>query len=189
MRSRANLLSLSRRVFFILPAIALAALLSVPGKVSAQDGPAVPADDFVLLLAGIYEPVVQGPDLGLSQVDLSDGSFVKTRIYRVSGLPGAGDQAVGTYYDNFFDKDAYQLPGGAISAFYLEFIIDDIVEIDGEVYEFGTAELVITEATGIYKPWIGGAIHMEFITRLIFDDSGAVVGFDENCLCFISRPE
>ena len=69
----------------------------------------------------------------------------------------------------------------------MEFIVDAIVEIDGEVYELGTAELVITEATGLYRSWVGGAIHMEFATRLILDESGEVVGFDENCFCFISR--
>ena len=68
----------------------------------------------------------------------------------------------------------------------MEFIVDAIVEIDGEVYELGTAELVITEATGLYR-WVGGAIHMEFATRLILDESGEVVGFDENCFFFISR--
>lgn len=157
MRSLANLSNVSRRVVFALLAIALGVLLSVPEKASAQEAPPASSDDFVVLLAGFYEPVTNGPDLGLSQVDLSDGSFVKTRIYRVSELPGGSDQAVGTYYDNFFDKDAYQLPGGAISATYLDFVIDEIVEIDGEVYEFGTAELVITEGTGIHKSWIGGS--------------------------------
>ena len=187
MRSVLNLLTASRRIAVVMTVVAITALLSLPGKTFAQDGPPASGDDFVLLLAGVYEPVTHGPDLGLSQVDLSDGSFVKTRIYRVSGLPGGSDQAVGTYYDNFLDKDAYQLPGGAISATYLEFVIDEIVEIDGEVYEFGTAELVITEGTGIYKSWIGGSIHMEFVTRLIFDDAGEIVGHDENCLCYFSR--
>jgi hypothetical protein len=167
--------------------LALVALVSTPPGALGQEGLPVPSEPFVVLLAGIYEPVAYGPDLGLSQVDLSDGSFVKTRIYRVSGLPGTSDQAVGTYYDNFVDVDAYQLPGGAISATYLEFIIDETVEIDGEVYDIGTAELVIMEATGVYRSWVGGEIHMEFATRLILDELGDVVGFDENCLCFISR--
>ena len=59
---------------------ALAALLSVPGRVMAQ-GNAVPDDSFVVLLKGLYQPVVKGPNLGLSMVDLNDGSYSTTRIY------------------------------------------------------------------------------------------------------------
>ena len=44
---------------------ALAALLSFPGRVMAQ-GKAVPNDSFVVLLKGLYQPVVDGPNLGLS---------------------------------------------------------------------------------------------------------------------------
>src|SRR6476660_7627830 len=64
-----------------------APLLSAPRRVMAQ-GQAVPNDSFVLLLKGVYEPVVAGPNLGLSEVNLSDGSYSKTQIYPVSGIPG-----------------------------------------------------------------------------------------------------
>jgi len=185
MLSFVKLPSVSRCFSVVLAAAVLAALLLPPAHVSAQEGPP-PGDDFVLLLAGVYEPALHGPDLGLSQVDLNDGSFVKTRIYRVGGLPGADDQAVGTYYDNFADRDAYQLPGGAISALYLEFVIDEIVPTPDGDLEIGHAELVITEATGIYKSWVGGTIHMEFETLVYADEFGSLV-FDEHCLCFISR--
>ena len=47
-----------------------------------------PADTFLILLDGPYEPVVHGPNLGLLQVNLSDGSYSTTKIYRVSELPG-----------------------------------------------------------------------------------------------------
>jgi len=40
---------------------ALAALLSFPGRAMAQ-GHAVPDDSFVLLLKGLYRPVVKGPN-------------------------------------------------------------------------------------------------------------------------------
>src|SRR6266446_2513039 len=60
----------------------LVALLSFSGQALGQ----VPYDPFVILLKGIYEPVVHGPNLGLSQVNLSDGSYSTTNIYRVSGL-------------------------------------------------------------------------------------------------------
>ena len=44
---------------------ALVALLSLPGRIVAQ-GNAVPDDSFVVLLKGLYRPVVKGPNLGLS---------------------------------------------------------------------------------------------------------------------------
>ena len=37
-----------------------------------------PQASFVL----IYQPVVNGPNLGLSMVDLNDGSYSTTKIYR-----------------------------------------------------------------------------------------------------------
>src|SRR5438093_10247166 len=61
----------------------LVALLSFSAQALGQ----VPDDPFVILLKGIYQPVVHGPNLGLSQVNLSDGSYSTTNIYRVSGLP------------------------------------------------------------------------------------------------------
>ena len=59
---------------------------------------------FVILLSGVYKPVTvgHGPkgNLGLTTVDLSDGSFIKVKIYPVSGLPGDKDQdkSIGTFY-------------------------------------------------------------------------------------------
>src|SRR5262249_47707638 len=136
----------------------------------------------VLLLKGIYEPVVRGPELGLSLVDLDDGSYSKCKIFRVRGLPGGTEQAVGNFYVNFdVTLCAYQLPGGTFTAVVTEFLFE-IVEIHGELYQVGTAELVIPEATGIYRRFVGGSIHMEFITRMIDE-----VTFDEFCFCFISR--
>jgi hypothetical protein len=155
--------------------------ITAPGKVLA-DGPAVPGDSFVILLKGIYEPVVHGPHLGLSLVDLNDGTYIKTDIYRVSGLPGTTTEAIGTFYSNFeFTLCAYQLPGGTFAAVVTEFLYD-FVEIDGQLYQVGTAELVIPEATGIYRPFVGGAIHMEFVTHIIDE-----VTWDEFCFCFINQ--
>jgi hypothetical protein len=59
-----------------------------------------PTISFVLLLKGLYQPVVHGPNLGLSMVDLSDGSYSTTTIYPVSGMPGNQNvnKAVGTFY-------------------------------------------------------------------------------------------
>ena len=51
---------------------------------------------FAILLAGVYKPVDlgHGPkhNLGLTTVDLNDGSFIKVKIYPVSGLPGDKDE-------------------------------------------------------------------------------------------------
>jgi hypothetical protein len=97
---------------------ALVALLSSPGRVMAQ-GSAVPDDSFVVLLKGIYEPVVQAPNLGLHFVNLDDGSYSKTRIYPVSGIPGNTNvnKAVGDFYAQFTPGGlcAYHLPGGSFA--------------------------------------------------------------------------
>src|SRR5437660_12090778 len=72
----------------------LVALLSFSGQALGQ----VPNDPFVILLKGIYQPVVHGPNLGLSQINLSDGSYSKTDIYRVSGLTAKTGNPVSNFY-------------------------------------------------------------------------------------------
>ena len=86
--------------------------LLFPGR---AQGKAKPADSFVVLLKGIYQRVVNGPDLGLSTVDLSDGSYSTTKIYPVCGTPGNTnlDTAIGDFYVNAFtggDLCAYHIP-------------------------------------------------------------------------------
>jgi len=59
-------------------------------------------------------PVVHGPDLGLSMADLSDGSYSTTKIYPVSGTPGNTNtqKAIGDFYVQFAgDMCAYHIPG------------------------------------------------------------------------------
>ena len=170
---------------------ALAALLSFPGRIMAQ-GNAVPNDSFVVLLKGLYErPVVKGPNLGLSMVDLNDGSYMKNKIYPVSGTPGNENEkkAIGDFYVQFPTGDlcAYHIPGGS---FVMRFIDSDVKFVPdgvGGQYLEGTFELTILEATGIYQSFVGGHNHM--VDRLHFlapgDGSG---GLDEYCFCFISRP-
>ena len=165
--------------------------LAFPGRVMAQ-GKAKPSDSFVLLLKGLYQPVVHGPNLGLSVVDLNDGSYSKTKIYPVSGIPGNANpnKAVGDFYAQvsiFGDLCAYHVPGGS---FAMRFIDSDFIFVpDGFGGRFleGTFELTILEATGIYKSFVGGHNHM--VDKLHFlppgDGSG---GFDEYCFCQISRP-
>src|SRR5207245_3939603 len=91
----------------------LIALLSFPGQAVGQ----LPNDPFVILLNGIYQPVVHGPNLGLPQVNWSDGTSSKKDIYRVSGLPGnTGNPAANSYARFDFSLPpwcAYHLRAGA----------------------------------------------------------------------------
>ena len=165
------------------------ALLAFPGRIVAQ-GNAVPDDSFVVLLKGLYKPVVRGPNLGLSMVDLSDGSYSTTKIYPVNGTPGNKNEkmAIGNFYVQFAGElCAYHLPGGS---FAMRFTGSDFVFVPdgaGGRYLDGTFELTVLEGTGIYQSFAGGHNHM--VDRLHFlapgDGSG---GADEYCFCFVSRP-
>jgi hypothetical protein len=168
---------------------ALAALLSFPGRMVAQ-GRAVPDDSFVLLLKGLYQPVVHGPTLGLSMVDLNDGSYSTTKIYPVSGIPGNKNEnkAVGNFYVQFDgDLCAYHVPGGSFAMRFTGSDVSFVPDGVGGRYLEGTFELTVLEATGIYQSFAGGHNHM--VDRLHFlapgDGSG---GVDEYCFCFVSRP-
>ena len=164
----------------------LAALtaLVLPGQVRAQTKKQ-PDDSFVVLLKGLYQPVTHGPNLGLSTVDLNDGSYSTTRIYPVRGTPGSTNpnKPIGRFYQQFDgDLCAYHIPGGS---FAMRFTGSDYVFVDdghGGQFLEGTFELTILEGTGIYKPFAGGHNHM--VDKLHFLASG---GVDEYCFCFISR--
>lgn len=180
-----------RRTFIggALVALLSAPLLSAPRRVMAQ-GQAVPNDSFVLLLKGVYEPVIAGPNLGLSEVNLSDGSYSKTQIYPVSGIPGNTnvDHAVGDFYVQFSAAEsplcAYHVPGGSFSmrfntgGGFTQFEPDGL----GGTFLIGTFELTILEGTGIYQSFVGGHNHM--VDKLHQLANGS---FDEYCFCFISR--
>ena len=164
---------------------ALVALLSSPGRVMAQ-GKAVPNDSFVVLLKGVYEPVVDAPNLGLSEVNLSDGSYSITKIYPVNGIPGNTNpnKAVGDFYVQFSgDLCAYHVPGGS---FAMRFTGGGFTEFEpdglGGTFLIGTFELTILEATGIYQSFVGGHNHM--VDKLHQLANGS---FDEYCFCFIGR--
>ena len=91
--------------------------LLLPGRVRAQ-GTAALDDNFVVLLKGLYQPVVRGPNLGLSAVDLDDGSYSTTKIYPVSGTPGNTNvnKAIGDFYAQFDGElCAYHIPGGSFA--------------------------------------------------------------------------
>jgi len=174
---------------------ALAALLGSPRHVMAHESDR-PSDPFILLLNGIYQPVTSGPDLGLSSVDLSDGTYSRTRIYPVFGIKGDegnGDarKSIGDFYVQFGgDLCAYHVPHGALA---MQFTpapngappgFNGFVPFpDGQGGSFleGTFELTILEATGIYSAFEGGHNHM--VDRLHHLANGQ---FNEFCFCNIS---
>ena len=166
---------------------ALAALFSSPGQLMAQ-GRSEPNDPFLLLLKGIYKPVVEVPDLGLTVVQL-DSTFSFTRIRAVTTIPASRseDKAVlGNFYVQLASPNlvAYKLPGGAIAMqFTAGGFTSKIPDGEGGFYLEGTFELPILEATGIYSRFLGGHNHMVDRLHLLADGK-----FDENCYCIISLP-
>jgi hypothetical protein len=177
----------------------LGSLLLFPGQALAKQ--AVVHDPFVIFLKGPYRPVAHPPadNLGLSTVNLSDGSYSTTKIYPVTGIPGFNDPkvAIGAFYVQFVgDLCAYRLPGGTL-AMRFTVIEDDfpvtnkggavVPDGNGGTFQEGTLELTILEATGWYRDFAGGHNHMQ--DRLQFlapgDGSGGAV---EHCLCNISKP-
>ena len=159
--------------------------LLAPQLSMADEGRQKPAS-LVVLLRGLYQPVVDGPDLGLSKVDLSDGSYSTTKIYPVSGVPGRRNvlEAIGDFYVQFEGSlCAYDLPGGAIAMRFTPRSNTELVPdgCDGS-FLIGTFELRIPEATGRYRSFVGG--HNRMVDKLHFRESGDV---DEFCVCLISR--
>ena len=169
-------------------ALAAASPLVFPGRVRAQGSAHV--DGFVVLLQGLYQPVVHGPNLGLSMVDLNDGSYSTTKIYPRSGTPGNTDpnKPIGDFYVQFTgDLCAYHIPGGSLAMRFLftesNFPVSVIPDGEGGEFLFGTWELDVIEGTGIHKSFVGGHNHMD--DRLHFLANGDV---DEFCFCFVSGP-
>jgi len=176
---------------------AMAALLASSRRANADDE-SIPGNPFIVLLHGLYQPVLnQGPksNLGLTTVNLSDGSYSATEIYPIYGIDGANDQkkAIGTFFVSLATGlCAYQLPGGAISMQFtgggFPMIIPDG---NGGQYNEGTFELNIIEANGIYSAFKGGHNHM--VDRLHQLVAGAVFagfplsGYNEFCFCNISQ--
>jgi hypothetical protein len=169
---------------------AMVALLSPAGRVMAE-GTAVPNDPFILLLKGIYQPVVHGPDLGLSAVNLNDGSYSRTKIHSVFGIRGSvnddnhEDNAIGNFYVQFNGNlAAYQIPGGALAMRFTGGGFSSIPHPDGQGGQFleGTFELTVLQATGIYRAFQGGHNHMVDKLHKLADGR-----FDELCFCIISQ--
>jgi hypothetical protein len=177
---------------------ALAALFSSSVRVMAKENDEQPNDPFIVLLKGLYQPVGagQGPpnNLGLSTVNLSDGTYSRTRIYPIFGISENTDQdrSIGKFYVQFAGNlCAYDLPGGALAMSFDSIPAGAPPGFNGFVpfpdgmggtYLEGTFELMILEATGIYRPFQGGHNHM--VDRLHQLANG---GLNEFCFCHISQ--
>ena len=123
--------------------------LAFPRRVWAQGNAA--DDSFVLLLKGLYQPVVHAPNLGLSSVNLRDGSYSTTKIYPVRGIPGQTnlDKAVGDFYVQFDgDLCAYHVPGGSFAMRFTGSNTGFVPDGQGGRFLEGTFELTVLEATG-----------------------------------------
>ena len=183
---------------------ALAHALTIPERArSAAEPGGQPADTFLVLLDGPYEPVVHGPNLGLSQVNLSDGSYSTTKIYRVSELPEKdnghpnrgnpqGDldaekenARIGNFYVSLGSDlpVAYDLPGGALTMVFTSDNLMRIPDGQGGTLIVGTFELDITEATGAYQSFVGGHNKMVDILHRL-----ANATFVEHCFCIVTAP-
>ena len=182
---------------------ALAAALASSGRVLGEENRREPDNPFILLLKGLYQSVAAADapanNLGLKTVNLSDGTYSKTRIYPILGIPERSDQdrPIGTFYFGGPNANlcAYDLPGGAIAMKFNDppanvppelgfnnFSTLPFSDGQGGAYLEGTFELVILEATGIYRDFQGGHNHM--VDRL---HQLANLSLDEFCFCIISR--
>lgn len=163
------------------------------------DGKPAPNDPIVLLLRGIYQPAVNAPNLGLSGVNLNDGTWITTEIHTVTSVPGSPNQdraVAGHFYSQTTSAlVAYDLPGGAI---LMQFTAGSfaqnpkIPDGNGGFYYEETWELTIVQATGIYAPYVGGHNHMVDRFHSLHGDllTDPTAGpFDENCYCIISVAE
>jgi hypothetical protein len=166
---------------------ALLTLLARPQLATASQERPTENPALGLLLRGPYKPVDHGPDLGLSMIDLNDGSYSKTKIYPAFGVPDRTNvlKQLGVFYTQFSGNlCAYDLPGGAIAMkFTAHTRIESVPDGHGGEYLQGTFELKIPEATGDYASFVGGHNHM-------VDDLHILASGDaeEFCVCLISRP-
>jgi hypothetical protein len=178
---------------------ALLALPSAQAGGAAQSPPVQPANTFVILLEGPYKPVPEQPnvdciDLGLTQVNLCDGTYSVNKIFPVSGLlqhghplsnQGDAENAIGKFYVQI-DVGiyaVYDLPGGAMTMVFTTQNIQTAPDGQGGTFFVGTVQLDITEATGVYASFLGGHNNMVDILHQLADGT-----FVEHCFCIISRP-
>jgi hypothetical protein len=196
-----------RMISTVTMVLLLATLLSAPLQAGAspRDSDRRVADTFSILLSGPYKavpekPMVDCPQLGLLQANICDGSYSKTKIFAVSGLPneesgranrgkrdGDGDDSerIGTFYVQLDGNHAaYDLPGGALTMLFTANNLAPAPDGQDGTYFVGTLDLDIVEATGIFKSFVGGHNKMVDILHLLADGT-----FVEHCFCVISRPQ
>lgn len=167
---------------------AVAAVMAAP-KIAKGEDARTPNDPFILLLTGIYQPVPAGDgpasNLGLTQVNLNDGSYSATKIYPVFGIDGKDEddkKPIGTFYVQFNGGHcAYDLPGGSLAMAFTAGGFTPHDDQHGGLFLEGTFELTIIEATGVYSKFQGGHNHM--VDRLHKLNTGQL---DEFCFCNIS---
>ena len=150
-----------------------------------------PSNPFVILLEGTFGLANPNdvPDLGLDLPNLKNGKYQTVPIYNIdSGVPGPTDKAVGTFYavggEGFF---AYDLRKGALTAMMIPgtSVVQRINDAVGNGFSLiGTYELDILEATGIYRSFEGGHIHMVDVLHIT---PGSPIVRVEHCFCYISR--
>ena len=186
-------LSLRRGLTHCLSIAGLLGVLLMTAAPAVAD-PQPPPAPLVLYLSGIYQPVVNGPNLGLSGINLNDGTWITTQIHSVTTAPGSPNQKssiVGNFYSQVTSAlVAYQLPGGAILMQFTGGNWGTPIPDGGTGFYYQeTWELTIAQATGIYSQYVGGHNHMvdrfhslngDFLTN---PNAGP---FDESCFCIIS---
>ena len=201
---------MKRRDFVKKVGIGSATLVSLPGLADAMTGSAfarsplkkdaAPGNPFVILLQGTYKQVVRCRDLGLSQVDVCDGSYSTVKIFPVSGL-SEEDRDHGDREDRHGDRDrkaekpignfyvqlggrfaVYDLPGGALAMAFTADHTTTVPDGHGGFFFVGTIELDIVEAAGIYQPFLDGHNLMVDSLHQLADGT-----FVEYCFCIISR--
>jgi hypothetical protein len=174
--------------------------LTLTGPVMAEGRPS-PNDPIVLLLKGIYQPVVKAPTLGLGPGTAIDNTWTFTEIYSVTSVPSINNQdhaVIGHFYSPATGPYVeYDLPGGSI---LMQFTAgsgpnmgwgDPISDGNGGFYYQETWDLNIVAATGIYSSYVGGHNHMVDRFHSLNGDflkHPAAGPFDEDCYCIISAP-
>ena len=163
----------------------LGGLMMFPAQLLAAT--TVPADPFIILLKGLYQPAVNVPNLSLHTVDIDD-SWIRTKIYPVKGV--AGDPDPKKAFGNFFVNGdiglcAYNLPKGSLAMAFEKGadFEQKIPDGTGGTWLIGNFDLEILEGTGIYRSFRGGHNVMVDILHQINETD-----FFEHCVCIISRP-
>jgi hypothetical protein len=205
---------MKRRDFVKRAGLGSAALVSLPGLALAQAQALTsagsthslkkgepPPDTFVVLLHGFYVPAVRCPDLGLSDVNLCDGTYSTTQIYPAPELVPddlsehgnrqgerhcKGEKTNGNFYVQFGGELAvYDLPGGALKMVFNRGTdhYTNVPDGVGGTFMLGTVDLTVTDATGVYRSFVGGHNTMVDILHQLADGN-----FFEHCYCFIRRP-